>query len=89
MPVSIHPKSLPITPGWSRIGQPPRKLRPHTKREVSKAFATTLTKQANRRVAKLRHKLAQGKLSDTDLIIGVLDVSLSVRPPRIRTEAKS
>jgi hypothetical protein len=85
MQVLIHPKSLPVTPGWSQIGPRTPRLRSLPQRELSKAFQKTLSIQENRRLRKLRNKLAQGTITNDELIIGVLDAALSVRPPRVFT----
>jgi len=81
--VRIHPKSLPVTPGWSQIGPRPLRHREIPKKELSGAFKKTLVIQENRRIRKLRHKLATGRISNDELIIGVLDAALAVRPPRV------
>ncbi len=83
MTVHIHPKSRPITKGWSQIGPRFPHRRAIHQKELSASFKTTLAKQENRRVHRLRQKIAAGKLTDTDAIIGVLDVSLSVKPPKV------
>lgn len=84
----IHPKSLPITPGWSQIGPRSRPRPALKKRDVSKAFRETLSKQENRRIRKLRSKIAMGKADDTDLILGMFDNLLGVRPPRVITDKR-
>jgi hypothetical protein len=86
----IHPKSLPITPGWSQIG--PRTVhRKGPKPEVvNESFRVTLNKLPSRRIEKLRHKLANPKaISETELILGVLDVTLACRAPRVFTKETS
>lgn len=83
--VRIHPKSLPITPGWSQIGPRPLRRRAIPAKELSKAFQKTLSIQESRRIRKLRHKLATGIITNDELIIGVLDAQLAVRPPRVFT----
>lgn len=83
MQVRIHPKSLPITPGWSQIGPRPLHRRAVPQRELSKAFRVTLDRQENRRLRKLRNKLAKGTITNDELVIGVLEAQLSVKPPRV------
>ncbi len=83
MQVRIHPKSLPITPGWSQIGPRPLRRRAIPKKELSEAFKKTLSIQESRRVRKLRNKLATGIITNDELIVGVLDASLAVRAPRV------
>jgi hypothetical protein len=82
----IHPKSLPITQGWSHIGPRPLRSRSIPKAELSGAFRKTLSIQENRRIRKLRHKLASGKITNDELIIGVLDARLAVKPPKVFTK---
>ena len=85
--VRIHPKSLPITPGWSQIGPRPLRRRAIPKAELSGAFRKTLSIQENRRLRKLRHKLASGKtITNDELVIGVLDSALAVKPPKVFTK---
>lgn len=86
MSVHIHPKSLPVTRGWSQIGPPSPRRREIPKKELSGAFRKTLAIQENRRLRKLRHKLAAGTISSDEAVIGVLEASLSVKPPRVFTQ---
>lgn len=82
----IHPKSLPITKGWSQIGPPSPRRREVPAKELAGAFRKTLAIQENRRIRKLRHKLATGVITSDEAVIGVLEASLSVKPPRVFTQ---
>lgn len=82
--IRIHPKSLPITPGWSQIGPAPRRTtKALPQSAVNKAFRETLAREANPRIAKIRKKLNRGELTETEAVIGVIENLLGVKPPRV------
>lgn len=72
----------PITTGWSQIGPRPRAVKPLSKAVVLDSLRTTLAREANRRITKLRYKMSQGKLTETEAIIGLLECHLGVKAPR-------
>ena len=75
----LHPKSLPITPGWSQIGTQTRKPKSLTPVSLSKAFKETLSREHNPRIVKLRNAVAQGDLSEDQTILALLECSLSAK----------
>lgn len=76
---TIHPNSLPITPGWSQIGPVHKRPKQLSPREVSQAFQATLKIRDNPRISKLRNQLAKGHLNQTEAIIGLLENTLTAK----------
>jgi len=81
-PTNHHPKSTRLSFGFLQIGPKARLNHTANKRTISEAFRKTLTIQANPKIARLRYKLSQGTLTETEAIIGALECSLMAKAPK-------
>jgi len=81
-PTNQHPKSQKLSFGFLQIGPKPRLRSIASKRTLSEAFRKTLSVQANPKIARLRYKLSQDTLTETEAIIGALECSLMCKAPK-------
>ena len=82
LPTNHHPKSTRLSFGFLQIGPKARHSPLFNKRIISDAFRKTLSIQANPKIARLRYKLGQGTLTETEAIIGALECSLMAKAPK-------